>query len=164
MTVSRARSREGPLDRNANSASGASAVEFAIVLPLLLTLLFGVVEFGRGMAAYQEAVTASREAARFASVTGPVGSPNYKDCAGIVGAALSLDGLAALTAANVDISYVRGEDLAPISSACPPSDALQAGDRVVVTISRPFAPVFPAFGAFEISATDRRTIITRPAS
>ena len=48
-----------------NSEKGASAVEFALVLPLLLTLLFGTVEFGLLM--YDKAVltNACREGARF---------------------------------------------------------------------------------------------------
>lgn len=48
-----------------NSEKGASAVEFALVLPLLLTLLFGTIEFGLLM--YNKAVltNACREGARF---------------------------------------------------------------------------------------------------
>lgn len=44
--------------------NGASAVEFAIILPLLLVLLFGIIEFG--IIIYDKAVltNASREAAR----------------------------------------------------------------------------------------------------
>ena len=51
-----------------NSEKGASAVEFALVLPLLLTLLFGTVEFGLLM--YDKAVltNACREGARFGIV------------------------------------------------------------------------------------------------
>ena len=43
---------------------GASAVEFALVLPILIVLLFGIVEFGLLM--YNKAVitNASREGAR----------------------------------------------------------------------------------------------------
>lgn len=46
------------------SESGASAVEFALLLPLLMMLVFGIVEFG--FALYRQAVltNASREGAR----------------------------------------------------------------------------------------------------
>jgi Flp pilus assembly protein TadG len=50
---------------------GASAVEFALVLPLLIVLLFGIVEFGLLM--YNKAVitNASREGARAGIVFSP---------------------------------------------------------------------------------------------
>jgi Flp pilus assembly protein TadG len=45
---------------------GASAVEFAIVLPLLLILVFGMIEFGLIIYDQQVITNASREGARFA--------------------------------------------------------------------------------------------------
>jgi Flp pilus assembly protein TadG len=50
--------------RKINNQNGAAMVEFAIVLPLLLTLIFGIIEFG--VMFYDKAVitNASREAAR----------------------------------------------------------------------------------------------------
>lgn len=49
------------------SEKGASAVEFAIIAPLLFVLLFGIIEFGAVL--YNQAVitNASREAARYAA-------------------------------------------------------------------------------------------------
>lgn len=43
---------------------GTSTVEMAIVLPLLLTLLFGIGEFGVGFMQWQALVNAAREGAR----------------------------------------------------------------------------------------------------
>ena len=50
------------------SESGASAVEFALLLPVLMMILFGIIEFG--LALYQQAVltNASREGARLGIV------------------------------------------------------------------------------------------------
>ena len=58
------------------SQKGATAVEFAIVLPLLLILVFGIIEFG--VMFYDKAVitNASREGAR-AGITG-LGDPKIK--------------------------------------------------------------------------------------
>jgi Flp pilus assembly protein TadG len=46
------------------SCRGASAVEFAVVFPLLLVILFGVIEFGLLMFNKQVITNASREGAR----------------------------------------------------------------------------------------------------
>jgi len=50
------------------SEAGASAVEFALLLPVLMMILFGIIEFG--LALYQQAVltNASREGARLGIV------------------------------------------------------------------------------------------------
>jgi len=74
------------------SETGASAVEFALLLPLLMMILFGVIEFG--FALYRQSVltNASREGARlviFQSVpaitTGQINATidNYLTVAGI---------------------------------------------------------------------------------
>jgi hypothetical protein len=44
--------------------TGAAAVEFALVLPLLFVLLFGIVEFGFGLFQLQAAQASVREAVR----------------------------------------------------------------------------------------------------
>ena len=45
-------------------------VEFALVLPLLLMLLYGILEAGRLLFIYSTIVTASRQAVRYGSATG----------------------------------------------------------------------------------------------
>lgn len=52
-----------PLHRN---CSGATAVEFALVLPVLLAVLAGVLEFGRALWLRHDMQFAVEEAARFA--------------------------------------------------------------------------------------------------
>lgn len=52
--------------------NGASAVEFAIVLPLLMTILFGIIEFSILLYNKQVITNASREGARAGIVSAPV--------------------------------------------------------------------------------------------
>lgn len=52
------------------SERGAAAVEFALVVPLLLTLLLGTIEFGHYFNVQISATHAAREAARTMSITG----------------------------------------------------------------------------------------------
>ena len=51
---------------------GASAAEFALVLPLLLLLLFGMIDAGRFMWEYNRAEKATQMGVRYAVVTNPV--------------------------------------------------------------------------------------------
>ena len=51
---------------------GASAAEFALVLPLLLLLLFGLIDAGRFIWEYNRAEKATQMGARYAVVTDPI--------------------------------------------------------------------------------------------
>lgn len=53
---------------------GGSAAEFALVLPLLMILTLGTIDFGRYMWEVQQAKKAAQYGARFAVVTSPVES------------------------------------------------------------------------------------------
>ncbi len=50
---------------------GAVAVEFALLLPMLLLLLFGIIDFGRALNAQITLTQAAREGARLASLNQP---------------------------------------------------------------------------------------------
>jgi Flp pilus assembly protein TadG len=62
------------LRRLLNNASGASAAEFALVLPLLLLLLFGIIDVGRYMWTINRAEKAVQMGVRMAVVTDFVSS------------------------------------------------------------------------------------------
>ena len=63
------------------SQRGQSLVEFALVLPILLILVLGIVDFGMGLRAYVTLTNATREGARFAAVGNPAGT-YPADCTG----------------------------------------------------------------------------------
>jgi Flp pilus assembly protein TadG len=51
-------------------ARGQSVAEFALVIPLFLVMLFGIIDIGRVIWANDALANAAREGARYASVTG----------------------------------------------------------------------------------------------
>jgi len=59
----------------AKCTSAASAAEFALVLPVLLVFLFGIVDAGRFAWEYNKAEKATQAGARFVAVTDPI-APN----------------------------------------------------------------------------------------
>ena len=56
--------------RHSRRRRGAAAVEFAIVAPLVLFLVFGQIVGGLGVSRYQEVAHLAREGARYASTHG----------------------------------------------------------------------------------------------
>lgn len=92
---------------------GSVAVEFALVLPVLLLILFGVIDFGRALNAQIELTGAARDGARLAAL----GYSNAAVQARVVAAAPTLSGVTVTVAANcppgagptadaqVDVSY-----------------------------------------------------------
>ena len=95
---------------------GAAAVEFAIVLPMLLLLLLGIMEFGRAYNVQLTLTNAAREGVRVMAIT--------NDPAKARAAAKSA--AAALHPALADSNFT------PAPTSCSPS---VAEDRTTVTIS-----------------------------
>ena len=98
------------LYKSARKKTKAQAmVEFAIVLPLLLVLLYGLLEAGRLLFIYSTVVTASRQAVRYGSATGQgltTTIPRYQDCAGIRLAAQKVDFLNSFNDDDIVINMI----------------------------------------------------------
>ncbi|MBN1264572.1 MAG: pilus assembly protein [Anaerolineales bacterium] len=62
--------------RRAEKRPGQSMVEFALLLPLLLMMLSGLVEFGFAINSYLDLVDTAREVARFSSDDDPIHLPD----------------------------------------------------------------------------------------
>ena len=144
--------------------NGQGMVEFALVLPLLLLVMFGIIEFGRLLFTYSMISAASREGARYAAAAGRLpgtGTERYSDCAGIISAATRIGAFAGVGAGDVTISYDEGPGTAAYSSVCPPGQYVDLGDRVIVTVATSFQPVVPIVNvpAIPFAMTTRRTII-----
>ena len=146
-------------------ARAQTMVEFALVMPLLLLLIYGILEVGRLMFTYSTVITASREAVRYGSTTGIVnGQPQYKDCVGIRNAAQRVNFLGAFNMnADIDILYSTGN---PISgtAVCPASSSLPrepSGGWIQVSIRAkftPFAGIVP-FTTMTLRSNSQRTIL-----
>lgn len=111
----------------ANRDRGAAAVEFALVLPVLLLLMCGIVDFGRALHEQIVLTQAAREGARLAALSEPDTVARTRDAAG------------ALSGADVNVSV----------TACPAN--LVAADAVVevthqFTFITPIAAIADTFG------------------
>ena len=119
---------------------GAAAVEFALVLPVLLLILFGIIDFGRALNAQIELTGAAREGARLEAL----GYSNAQVQARVVAAAPSLSGVTVTIAANcpagagpvadaqVDVSY-RFSFITPIGAIASLVGGSHLGAPIVLT-------------------------------
>ncbi len=149
---------------NANRTGRTKAqtlVEFALILPILLMIIYGLLEVGRLIFIYSTVVTAAREATRYGSATGLVsGTEQYKDCTGIRDAAQRVDFLNAID--DIAIAYASNPDQPTNYNipSCPPGD-LASGARIRVTVTASFTPLaaIVPLNPIPIELFNARTII-----
>jgi Flp pilus assembly protein TadG len=127
---------------NLRSERGAAAVEFAIVIPLLLLLLIGIAEFGRVFYMQNSITNAARVAARTMAVEASTATT-----AAAIATAVS-DAKNAAVDASVVSPAVTTAQVAISPGSCVPPASGQAV-YVTVTITYPvqqmtgFLPAFP---------------------
>jgi Flp pilus assembly protein TadG len=133
---------ESPMPRRRvrSRRRGAAAVEFAVVAPVFLLLVFGIVEFGRMLMVHQVLTNAAREGARRAVLRGTTSADVVN----------TVRNYLAGTSINAQAATVALSPESPSSSS--------AGDPMTVAVSIPFAEVSwlptPAFlGDKKLSAS-----------
>jgi len=109
------------------SEKGASAVEFALILPILIILVFGIVEFGIAFNNYITITHAAREGARIAAVD--LNNPDLKNI--IIERAFPVQ----ITETDIVISTPEGTNI---------------GDPVEVEITYNISITIPLVGSWDI--------------
>lgn len=136
---------------------GAAAVELAVTLIPLMTIVMGVLEGGRMMAVQEIAVNAVREGARLSALSGStIGTQtssgpyevNYRVRSYLSNASLST------ASATVTVTDLDQPSLADLTAS-------SAGDRIQVKVSLPFSSVALCPPWFFGSATVVATSVMR---
>jgi Flp pilus assembly protein TadG len=110
------------LSRRSRSDTGAVALEFALVVPIFLLLVFGTIQFGIYFWAAQGGSTAAREAARRAAVG------DFPTCAAFRSDIKSrIDSLGDEATAVISRSYQKGPGNV--------DSAVEVGDVVTVSVT-----------------------------
>ncbi len=153
-------------------------VEFALVLPFLLLLIYGTIEVARLAFIFSSASNASRAAARYGAASGENGKgvPYYKDCDGIRNVVNKSAYIAKFD--DINITYDRGVnsdgaqvpitgiDPSPSSNSCPIGDInVRNGDRIIVQVStfyEPIISVIPIKPLQIVSSSARTFLISIP--
>ena len=86
--------------------NGGAAVEFSLILTLLISILAGIFEFGRAFWYYDALTKATRDGARLMSVTDTltIATPGVADAQTLVANAVSAAGVPDFTTANVEVT------------------------------------------------------------
>lgn len=86
-----------------------SLAEFALILPMFLILVFGIIDFGMGLRAYISLSSATREGARYAAVGNAAGTFTS-------GGSGQCDGATTTTAVGKVCATINGLDLTNVQS------------------------------------------------
>jgi hypothetical protein len=114
---------------NLNNKKGAALVELALILPLLLLIVFGIVEFGRALFITNTLNNAARYGARLAVVsTTPLNVASLKT---------EIKNHTPLSAADLNLIEINFPNSSPSS-----------GTAVTVTARLPFTPIIPLMAEF----------------
>lgn len=125
--VTASRCHRTKLGRRADgSRRGAALVEFAIVTPVLLVLVLGMIEIGRAVMVTEVLTYAARMGAR----TGAISSGSTAGATAAANAVLTDSGV---TGATVQV-FVNGSSVTDASNA-------KSGDQIAVSVTIPYANV-----------------------
>lgn len=94
---------------------GAAVVEFALVLPLLLTIVFGTIEWGYYFFTREIVINSAREGARAGTLQY---TPPTSATAEAISTATSYLGSAGLTVARATVSAAPASGTCPAGSSC----------------------------------------------
>lgn len=148
-------------------------VEFMLALPILVILLYGIIEVSRMVFILASVANASRQAARYGAGSGEYdGVAYYQDCDGIREVA---NKSAILTEFDdINITYDRGLtsdgdqiqildiDPNPDSDSCPVEDnVIRNGDRIIVQVQAKYEPIIDLLpiDPLEIESASARTFL-----
>lgn len=151
-----------PRRRWHRSQSGAAAVEFGLIAPVLVLLVFGIISFGILFAQTLALDNAARQGARFGAVGG-------RTCSQVVTEARAAAQTINVNTASVSVKILRGQSLATaadITSAVPCSNTAPtpsspcwgsaAGDNIYVQTtyqSKLLVPLFLISNNFTVGGT-----------
>ena len=144
--------------RRRSRSRGQGLVEFALVVPLIVFLLFGVVDLGRAVFTYNTVSQAARSGGRTAMVN--------QERAKIRTSAINAAPTLRLTTSNVSICFKDAHTTErdcddTFVDTCPRSQRV-VGCLVIVTVRttyRPMTPVFAQlFSSFTLTATSVQAI------
>ena len=147
---------------------GQGLVEFALITPVLLLVIWGIIEVAHLLFVVNTVSVASREASRYAvgmGVSGGSGLSHWQDCQGIRDAAIRLGSIFGINNGNVAIFHDTGPgttETLVCDGANPSVSLVGLGDRITVRVTLTYSPWVKVinFPDIPLSAVSSHTILT----
>ncbi len=150
-----------PRRREAQGAAGQGLVEFALTIPIVLFIIWAIIEMGWLLFVYSSVASASREAARYGAAV-----DNFDDCTGIWDAAKRVGFAAGIDDANILISYdnlKNGAVHTAIDGGCDTLNPAEIvpGARILVQVTATYSPLVPLpLSDLTLQSDNAHTIVT----
>jgi Flp pilus assembly protein TadG len=145
--------KAGPSRRRSGRGRGQALVEFALVIPIFMLVLSGILDFGFLLYSRMTVINATREGAHAAILLTKTPTAIHST---VLGRVQSVAGVAGLTVASLTESEacVNTQSTSACSLVTPAAYPV-AGDSVTVTVTYPYKSLFPLlFGStFNLTST-----------
>ncbi|MDQ6942275.1 MAG: pilus assembly protein [Candidatus Eremiobacteraeota bacterium] len=133
---------------------GSALVEFAVASTVALTMIFGIIDFGRGLYTYHLVANAARAGSRYAIVRGSA-------CT-VTGCPATTDQIQTYVrglAPGVDPNSLAAVTTWPGGSTCIGAATNGPGCKVTVTVTYPFRFIVPLLPGFTMSMSSASTMV-----
>jgi Flp pilus assembly protein TadG len=129
------------LRRPERRTRGQGLVEFALVFPIFIVLVMGIVDLGLSVFAYNSITNAAREGARLAIVN--------QDATKVTTRATSMASVARSQTVTIHYYQAKTDGTPDTTKACPIGAAtyIAVGCLAVVTFQGTYAPITPIIGS-----------------
>jgi Flp pilus assembly protein TadG len=152
MSQKRHTARSSETGRGSSGERGSAFVEFALVAPILLLLMFGVLDFGRLFFTQLTLQHALREAGRFAVTGNKMANPGGGSSK--MSRVASIKQIAQQSAAGLDLTNIQIKSIhGGTNHAGGPSDTVTISLTTNVKLLTPLVATFFPQGASKITAS-----------
>jgi len=137
---------------------GQALVEFALTLPILLFVVFGVLDFGRILFTYAQASNSLREALHYAELTSGFDNTYipYLDCAKMTDLA---ERNYFANSQTVTITYIKATNMATTYSCPANASDIETGDMLRIRLVAKVDPIMLPFGSLNLTFQGQRSIV-----
>jgi Flp pilus assembly protein TadG len=125
--------------RRGRRTRGQSLVEFALILPLFLLLLAGMIDFGLGLYSYMTIINAARDGARLGSTACAAATPA---CSAAISSRVTA-GAGGLSVAVTPTCKTSATATPPNATVSCDSGSAKGGGSVTVTVQYTYQMIWP---------------------